>query len=931
MPPNDSSARGKSPDFRLPSQHGPNTLEDEEHVLVLEFSDCVRKTNNSKQSERHSFSRPPSLSPTALKKFIENRNERFEKAIDELLFAIPSGESPVELVQAAAREHIPILPSILRTRQRGSTEILIPDLNKRPPISQVLREITGQQSNNYDEEDINEFTGLDWYQGQIVFREIVAGSTGVTAVTPDLRIQGKLDTPLSTVIVNALASARNITGLYSHQAAAINAIDRSSNVIVSTRTASGKSIIYQALAQDQRLALEQLLSNCNGLEHVRVGTYDGDTPDDQRRFLRGNASAILTNFDMLHASILPHEELWRRLFQNLKIVVVDELHYYTGLLGSHVAMILRRLQRICAAVGNPNVIFVSCSATISNPLEFTQTIFGIQNFEVITEDGAPAGEKEFLVWKPGLVDPLDPRSLREPPMAEAILLMIYLMKRGVRTIIFCKIRRICELVMKTLRTTLTSEGRLDILERVMSYRGGQTVVKSKKKHSPETYSGLFATNALELGVDIGVLDAVIMLGFPRGDLASFRQQAGRAGRRSQDSLVVLVAESTGVDEHYVKNPEELLSTPTPDLLIDLDNQGVLEGHLQCAAHEMPLSFRDEVYFGPAMKVICEKQLSKDEEGWYHTHARFLPYPAKYVSIRGVEEERYAVIDITGIDSGKEPRTLEEIELSRAIFEIYEGAIFLHQGLPFLVHEVSHDAKTAHLLRTDVGWVTRPRDIDPKRTFRVREIRDAPQRAFYGRLNSFLNSGKKVLDAVDLDTPPYKRETFGLWIDIPRGIPHTMRTKGLNPAEGIHSAQHAFLNKFSLGAELRTECKAAEKEYADTLSSRKRPARLIFYDNAGKQSGSLSAKAFDHSSDLLHSVLDTVENCPCEDGCPNCISSSDCKENDEVASKRGAIVILRSILGLTLELDDLPDVDPHTIPETVVDAEPLSIPRNETNS
>ncbi|KIJ37712.1 hypothetical protein M422DRAFT_259812 [Sphaerobolus stellatus SS14] len=354
--------------------------------------------------------------------------------------------------------------------------------------------------------------------------------------------------------------------------------------------------------------------------------------------------------------------------------------------------------------------------------------------------------------------------------------------------------------MKMIRTRLSSEGRTDVLERVMAYRGGYSP-QDRRKIEREAFSGnllgIVATTALELGIDIGVLDAVLMLGFPKGDLASFRQQAGRAGRRSRDSLVVLVADNSPVDRYYIKSPESLFENPTADLLIDLDSKVVLEAHLHCAAHEMPLSSDDEKYFGPLFKEVCHAGLVKDAEGWWHPHPRYLPYPAKHVAIRGIEEDRYAVVDVTKIgQAGGEPRVLEEVEDSRAIFETYEGAVFLHQGQTFLasvVKEVRHDVRMAKVVRTDVSWVTRPRDftdIDAKRTYRIREIKDSSQRAFYGRVDVkttvfgyFKVRGSVILDAVDLDTPPFERETTGAWVDIPKGIVQLMRTKGLNPAEG----------------------------------------------------------------------------------------------------------------------------------------------------
>ncbi|KAI0664969.1 P-loop containing nucleoside triphosphate hydrolase protein [Cubamyces menziesii] len=908
--------RERSPDYAAfqaasTSSSRVNDVDEDEHVLVLDFLDNSRGKKNMGTGLANAL--PPALTPAATKKLVERRNERFVEAVNELLSAAPVDEDPVNLLKAAARDHIPVHPGHGRSRVVPSQDTkgkgkTVPEPDNRPSIGEVIEEIERQE----------------WYMEQIAHRRISDARDGQTAT---------LVPPLSETISQALRDSRKITSLYTHQVAAINALGQGKNVIVSTSTASGKSVIYQvpllqfletdpqstaifiyptkALAQDQRAALEQLLYACPGLEHIKVLTYDGDTPQDLRAGIRESASVIFTNFDMIHASILPHEDSWRRFLKNLKIVAVDELHYYHGIFGSHVAQVVRRLRRVCAAVGNRRARFVSCSATITKPGERMRNIFGIDDVVEITEDGAPSGRKDFLVWNPPLKDTMDPTLGRLSSMTEATKLMRFLMARGVRVILFCKIRKSCELAMKTLRQELTAEGRLDILERVMSYRGGYSQ-EDRRKIEREAFAGnllgIVATNALELGVDIGVLDAVIMLGFPIGGLASFRQQAGRAGRRARDALAVFVADALPVDQHFVNYPEELFDRATNDLIVDLDSKVILEAHLQCAAHEMPLMDDDETYFGPLMKEICEARLVKDKEGWYHTNPKYLPYPSRHVSIRGIEEEKYSVVDITRVSKpGGSATILEEVELSRALFEIYEGAVFIHQGLTFLVQEVSHDTKMAKLVRSDVNWITEPRDftnVDAMQTYRIREIKDSPHRAFYGRvelLTVVYGANKAIIDAVDLDTPPWQRETTGMWLDVPKAALEIMRASGMNPAEAIHSAQHAFLNRFALAVDLRTECKVPEKEYKAAASQRKRPARLIFYEPSGK-TGGVAVKAFDHVNDILRDAHDRVESCGCEEGCTECVDSPSCKEGNVVASKAGALIVLKALLGRPIDVE-----------------------------
>ncbi|TRM57588.1 P-loop containing nucleoside triphosphate hydrolase protein [Schizophyllum amplum] len=906
--------RQKSPDF---SQHA-RTLSAERdsdgHVLILEFADKSKGKKSAAQGQL--FTMPPAMTPAAVKRLVEKRNERFAQAVDDLIKATNPPDDPVLLLQAAGRDHIPIHPGI-KPEQAPVIDLRIPDADSRPSIDELLSEIEKEE----------------WYKEQMVANKVFEPRPSRTAT---------LARSLPQPIAHALSTSRSISSFYLHQAAAIDALGAGRDVIVSTSTASGKSVIYQvptlrclvddaasraifvyptkALAQDQKAALQHLLHSCPGLEHHQaspVSTYDGDTPQEQRKQIREHASVIFTNFDTLHASILPHEELWRH-----QIFAIDELHYYTGLLGSHVAYILRRFRRICAAIGNRHVKFVSCSATISNPREHMERLTGLPptNIEVVTEDGAPCGEREFVVWNPPPVDEDMPFAGRKSSIGEAALLMRYLMKRGVRVILFCKFRKVCEMAMKTLRSQLSEEGRYDILERVKSYRGGYSQ-EDRRAIERDAFSGhllgIVATNALELGVDIGALDAVIMLGFPMS-LASFRQQAGRAGRRSRDSLAVLVGYGDPLDQHYMEHPEELFDGKIDDLTIELESKVILEAHLQCAAHEMPISDQDDIYFGPHMREICERRLSKDDDGWYHAHPKFLPYPSQHVSIRGMQEEKYLVVDVT---KSQAPKVLEELEISRALFEIYEGAV---------VNEISHDDRIARLVKADVNWITSPRDytdVDAKQTYRIREIQGL-YRAYYGRVEVmtkvfgfFKIRNNSILDTVDVDSEPWLRDSTGLWVDLSHRALELLEAKNISAAEAIHSAQHAFMNRFALAQDMQTECKAPEKEYMAKDNSRKRPARLIFYDAPGK-GGGVTSKAFDNVQDTFQKACNAIQSCNCEDGCIKCIASPACSEKNAVHSKIGALIIIREILGHPNDIALIPDQPPTRAHNTIVVAQPV---------
>ncbi|EJD05721.1 DEAD/H helicase [Fomitiporia mediterranea MF3/22] len=951
-----SKGRGGSPDYSAftvgSSSAGFShaTPHEDEHVLVLDFA-AAKGTGKKPDAPAFAYQLAPSLSPAAVKKLIEKRNQRFEHSVNELLDATPDSDNPAYLIQSAARDHIPVNPNVIKEEdvsETGRTKE-VPGPTDRDSIDTILQEIMASE----------------WYKDQIVDRRVFHEKEG--------RL-GTLAVPVSNSIMQALRSSRKISSFYSHQATAIDAIREGKNVIVSTSTASGKSVIYQvpmlrfleedpnakalyiyptkALAQDQRVALEQLLWSCEGLEHVKVANYDGDTPMEQREgSIRTSSSVIFTNFDMLHASILPHEENWRQFFKALKLVAVDELHYYSGVFGTHVAYIIRRLRRICAAVGNRRIRFVSCSATISNPFQHMKSIFGVDNIEVITDDGAPSGRKDFLIWNPPPNDPMDPTLGRHSTLVESTSLMRFLMKKGVRTILFCKYRKMCELAMKTLRQDLSAEGRHDILKRVMAYRGGDVsnlvyqpakfmykltstnVIgysqKDRRKIEHEAFSGnllgIVATNALELGVDIGALDAVIMLGFPLG-IASMRQQAGRAGRRARDALAVLVADSLPLDQYYVQNPNDLFDSNVDDLLIDLDSKVIIEAHLHCAAFEMPLTEEDSAYFGPRLDKICQASLTRDKDGWYHPNPKFLPYPSKHVSIRGIQEDIYTVIDTTDVSQGGSAKLLEEIEVSRAMFEAFEGAVFMHQGMTYIVTEVSHDSRIAKIIRADVNWTTKPRDftnIDALKTTRIREIKGSTIRAYYGSIELktvvfgyFKIRNNVILDTVGLEMPPFERNTTGFWIDLPKSTLEILRRKGINAAEAIHSAEHAFLNRFPMSADVGTECKVAVKEYNAADSKRKRPA------SAGTQ-GAIAAKAFDHVSDLMHDAFETVESCDCGDGCDKCIRSAFCREHNLVYSRIGAQIVIRGILGLPIDVQAIPEGTSDGV-DSIIQADPVRV-------
>jgi DEAD/DEAH box helicase domain-containing protein len=926
-------------------------------VLLFEFidGDLKRQVQHSKTGEptkathrlRNEELKMPVFSQKQMMNLIEKRNVKFTSAINAFLNqSAEEGHDAVERVKELSLMFVP-QPSESRDSTPG------------PHVARLPTSIPQDRKSIPD--IIDDIKTLDWYSGQVV-------PDGHRVFDPQPSIYGDLNFAMSQNLVNALYNRSNITQLYAHQAEAINNLYEGSNVIVSTSTSSGKSLIYQipvlhqleqepetramyifptkALAQDQRRGMKELLRFMDGFQDVLVETFDGDTPMSDRDYIREEGRIIFTNPDMLHLTILPQEEAWRTFLQNLRFVVVDELHVYNGLFGAHVAFIMRRLRRVCAAVGNRHVKFISCSATVANPEAHMRTIFGVDEVKLTDFDGSPSGRKEFLCWNTPFKDPGDPTSGRGDCNAETARLFCQLVLRGVRVIAFCKIRKQCEALQVAIKTEFTNLDRAEVIGRVMSYRGGYTP-QDRRQIEREMFDGklmgIVATSALELGVDIGSLDAVITVGFPY-TIANLRQQSGRAGRRNKDSLSVLVGDCFPTDQYYMSNPDEIFTKPNCELQVDLENMLVLEGHIQCAAHEMPITTEaDTAYFGPLLPKIAKERLRRDANGFYHCNERFLPQPSRTVAIRDTEDTHFAIIDIT---HGKNT-VLEELEASRALFTVYDGGIFLHQGNAYLVKEFNQERKIAKVEYVKVDWTTQQRDytdIDPVETEAIRRIPGSRSRAFYGPIKiqqvvyGFFKIDKKrrILDAVQVDNPPIILFSKGMWLDVPKSAMDILKSRRLNIAAGIHAAEHSVLSLMpnyvmSMPGDVRTECKFTMKEFAKKETQRKRPARLTFYDTKGGASGSgISTKAFEHVDSLLTQACTRLQTCHCLEGCLECCNDDRCKHANQVMSKAGATVIIMCLLGREkdIDVDALPwgEEDVQAGIETIVEANTVKMAR-----
>ncbi|ANZ74121.1 BA75_00074T0 [Komagataella pastoris] len=919
-------------------------------ILIFEFVD------GKIQKERDGISRyssanaltTPTFSQDSMKKLISKRNTNFEIKVSQFLHkCYENSLDPQEELSRIAKAYIPHTATY-----QDPIEEMVSNSTKTP--SQPSHELRDPIP-----VIIDHLKQTPFYRDQI-------SDKGLFHLQPKEPIYEELDFELSPEIWTGITHTKKIDKLYSHQAEALNSICvHKKHVIISTSTSSGKSLIYQipllkalqetnglatalyvfptkALAQDQKRSLNELIKSIPSLFNTVLDTYDGDTEKSARLSIREHASVIFTNPDMLHSSILPSHRQWVPFLRNLRYVVIDELHMYKGLFGAHVALIMRRLRRLCSIYGNDSVQFISCSATLKYPMAHMHNIFGIDesDCQLIVKDGSPSGGKYVVTWNPPnliskTLSQQDGNSSRESFIIQTAKVLVQLVLKNVRTICFCVVRRVCELLMKEVRSQLKSMDKLDLVTKVMSYRGGYST-SDRRKIEKEMFNGnlkcIISTNALELGIDIGTLDCVVMCGFPLS-IANFQQQSGRAGRRNKDSLTIVVGSDDPVNRHYMNNPQELISMEYQDLVLDFSNTAVLESHLQCAAFEKPITDLDweakwfSDYNQDQIEEILANKLDFLEtspdypEPAYHVSSRYLPWPSSHVSIRAIEEENYAVVDITN----NRNVVIEEVEASRTSFTLYDGGIFIHQGLPYIVRDFNSDDKYAKVERVNVDWITSQRDftdVDPVEVEKIRSLKngsDVP--IYFGKIYTtivvfgFFKKNKigEIIDAVEVNNPPIIIKSKGIWIDIPSSALDFVKMKHLNIAGGIHAAQHAIMNILPLFIlsgvdEIQTECKAPEKEFATRQTKRVRPARLIFYDAKGGQCGSgLSTKAFEYIDDILEKALNTVLNCPseCEWGCPNCVAAPFCKENSLVLSKPAAIIILATILKKTIDLSSIP--------------------------
>jgi len=703
--------------------------------------------------------------------------------------------------------------------------------------------------------------------------------------------------------------ARGITELYSHQAESFASVMAGRHTAVVTGTASGKTLCYnlpvlqamledptaralyvfptKALAQDQYTGLYALI-DALGVD-IRTHTYDGDTPANVRRIIRTAGHVVITNPDMLHAGILPHHTTWHNLFENLRFVVIDEMHGYRGVFGSHVANVIRRLKRVCRHYGTQPV-FILASATIANPGDLAGRLIE-EDVVVVDRDGAPHGRREFAFFNPPVVN--RQLGIRRSSVLEASRIAAELVRSGVHTIVFARARATAEVMLTYLREALPSA--VGGNDAVRGYRGGYLPGQRREIERglrDGSVKAVVSTNALELGVDIGSLDACVITGYP-GTIASTWQQAGRAGRRESASLAVLVASSSPLDQFIVQNPDYFFGRRPEHGLINPDNLLVLISHLKCAAFELP--FHDDEQFGAfdpreILEYLQEERiLHHAGDTWYWTAET---YPAEEVSLRTAARDNVVIIDQSRTG---QPRVIGEVDSFAAPMLVHTDAVYIHEGQQYHVDRLDWDEKKAYVHTVNVDFYT-----DASLSVRVQILDQFSE----GEVGAERNHGEVLVGAIvtqykkiklhthenvgwgKVHLPEVQMHTTAYWMCLTPYLSDRMR------AVELQGALVGLANVLGNVAPLFLMCDPRDiGVYPQVRSPFTDRATIFLYDRIPGGIG-FSPRLYDLHEPLLRAAVDLIRHCECEAGCPSCVGPI-----TEVGSagKTNTLAILRLLL------------------------------------
>jgi DEAD/DEAH box helicase domain-containing protein len=706
--------------------------------------------------------------------------------------------------------------------------------------------------------------------------------------------------PLPPDLDPGVRGAIGLPQLYAHQRAAWDAAGRGEHVLVTTGTASGKTLAFnlpvldelarrpkaralylyptKALAQDQFRTL-----SAYRVPRVKPAIYDGDTPAERRSQIRRWANLILTNPDMVHVGVLPNHDRWGDVLANLRYVIVDEAHVYRGVFGSHVANVLRRLRRLARIYGAAPQ-FLLASATIANPGELGAALLG-EEVTVVSDDAAPRAERTIVLWNPPLLD--SELGLRGSALAEAAKLQATFVERGLRTLTFAKSRKAAELIHRFTAERLGDDAHLS------PYRAGYTAIERReieRRLVEGDLLGVSATNALELGIDVGLLDVVVSVGFP-GTVASLRQQWGRAGRRGS-GLAILVASEDGLDQFFMREPDKLLGRRVEAAILDHANPRVLAGHVRAAAYEAPLRDDDEATLGPEALDSARRdpQLRETPAGVVWAGRS---HPAAALTLRSTDPDAFTVVNASTGD------VLGAVERSRAYSTVHDGAVYLHRGDSYLVRELDEVTRHAVVEPFNGDWYTQPKKetateiVEPRRIEQrlglelfFGEIEVTEQVVAYERKTL---AGQERIELVPLQLPPTTFATEAVWF-----LPEPHQLVGLAEMPRLlgtlHAAEHALIALLPLWA-------MCDRWDIGGLSTNIHPQTgrptVFVYDGHAGGIG-ITERGFEEFEGWVADTTALIRGCPCTDGCPSCVQSPKCGNLNDMLDKSGALTFLERL-------------------------------------